>query len=129
MEFEQVIDAEVGTGTARLVAERALARETLTPLELETLRRRMDNARARGLQPHFIANFFLTAFRAVGGRIARREPDRYEISNVPAALRVRRPGASIVPVTTRYSRVTFEPAAIQPEALTRAELLCVGGIR
>ena len=121
-----MIDAEVGTGAAQLVAERALARETLTPLEVETLRRQMDEARARRLQPHFIANFFLTAFRALGGRIAKRETDRFEISNVPAALRVRRPGASIVPVATRYSRVTFEPAAIQPETMTRAELLAPG---
>ena len=74
----------------------------------------MDEARARRLQPHYIESFFRAAFSALGGRIAKRETGRFEITNVPAALQVAT-GASIVPIATRYRRVTFEPAAIQPE--------------
>nr|WP_255450208.1 helicase-related protein [Skermania sp. ID1734] len=126
-EFDRIIDAEVGAGLQELTRERALARETLSPLEVDRMRRQMDEARARRLQPHFIENFFVTAFQSVGGRISPREKDRFEITNVPAALRVRRrPGGSIVPVTTRYERVTFEPSAIERPGAVRAELLAPG---
>ena len=55
-----------------------------------------------------------------------REKDRYQISNVPGALRhrpVRREHAGR-PVVTSYERVTFEPAAVSGSK--RAELLAPG---
>ncbi|BCO37716.1 helicase [Mycobacterium heckeshornense] len=125
-EFDRVIDAEIGSGLKELAQERALARETLTPIEVDQIRRRMDEARGQRLQPHFIENFFLTAFAHLGGRMSRRETDRFEITHVPAPLRVRRRAGSLVPVTLRYERVTFEPAAIEPAGAARAELLAPG---
>ncbi|BCQ10584.1 RNA polymerase-associated protein RapA [Mycobacterium heckeshornense] len=125
-EFDRVIDAEIGSGLKELAQERALARETLTPIEVDQIRRRMDEARGQRLQPHFIENFFLTAFAHLGGRMSRRETDRFEITHVPAPLRVRRRSGSLVPVTLRYERVTFEPAAIEPAGAARAELLAPG---
>ena len=47
----------------------------------------MEEAEARKLQPHFIRSFFLEAFRLLGGQITKREPGRYEITNVPAEIR------------------------------------------
>lgn len=126
-EFDRVIDAEIGSGLKELAQERALARETLTPIEVDQIRRRMDEARGRRLQPHFIENFFLTAFAHLGGRMSRRETDRFEITHVPAPLRVRRRRTgSLIPVTVRYERVTFEPAAIERAGSARAELLAPG---
>ncbi|WP_341257548.1 helicase-related protein [Gordonia malaquae] len=131
-EIERVVDAEVAAGCETLVSERALAKETLDPLELARLRREMDEATARRLQPHYIEQFFTRAFATFGGRLAKRERARFQISNVPASLRnrsVRREHAWR-PVTRSYERVTFEPAAVSTvagqSAPVRAELLAPG---
>ncbi|WP_024794483.1 helicase-related protein [Tomitella biformata] len=124
-ELEAVVDAEVAHGLEDLLAERALARESLDPHELARMRREMDEAHARRLQPHYIELFFREAFTRLGGRISPRERQRFEISNVPAALRNRqRPGA-FQPLTTKYQRVTFEPSSVDSGA-ARAELLAPG---
>ena len=123
-ELFTVIDAQVSRGLEDLLGEGALAREALAPHEVERLRRRMDDARAKRLQPHYVELFFAEAFSRLGGRLARREAGRHEISNVPAAVRSRqRPGA-MMPLATSYARVTFEPDRV--EGARRAELLAPG---
>jgi hypothetical protein len=82
--LHQVIDAEVGAGLDRLIEERALHQQVLAEAEVEELRLRMEEARARRLQPHYVRAFFLEAFRLLGGRIAEREAGRYEVTHVPA---------------------------------------------
>ncbi|KAA1431311.1 helicase-related protein [Mycolicibacter arupensis] len=126
-ELNRVVDAEVAKGCHDLIAERALAKESLSAQQLDEMRRRMDDARARRLQPHFVEGFFTDAFKRLGGRLAKREKDRFEISNVPATIRHRqRPGATI-PIATRYERVTFEPTAVEgTDDGRRAELLAPG---
>lgn len=125
-ELERVVDAEIAKGTEDLLRERALARESLTPHQLNLLRRQMDEARARRLQPYYIELFFRDAFKRFGGRMSRREQGRYEITNVPATIRMRqRPGA-ILPIATRYERTTFEPDCVDADDARRAELLAPG---
>ncbi|MCF8569707.1 DUF3883 domain-containing protein [Gordonia sp. HY002] len=126
-EIERVVDTEVAAGCEALVSERALARETLEPLELDRLRRQMDEATARRLQPHYIEQFFASAFATFGGRLIKREKNRFQISNVPASLRNRpaRREHAWRPVTRSYERVTFEPTAVS-SAATRADLLAPG---
>ena len=111
-ERDRVIDAEVAVGCKELVRERALARESLDPLDVERLRRQMDEARARKLQPYFISGFFRGAFTQFGGRIAQRESGRFQISHVPAALRQRQQPGTHQPLASSYERVTFDPALI-----------------
>ena len=82
----------------------------------------MDEARARRLQPHYIELAFKAAFTRLGGRIARREQGRYEIANVPAHIRASKHG----PIATKYDRVTFDLAHVQPDGLARADLLAPG---
>ncbi|EGD53942.1 helicase-related protein [Gordonia neofelifaecis] len=126
-EIERIVDAEVASGCDTLITERALARETLDPIEMDRLRRAMDEATARRLQPHYIAQFFADAFATYGGRLAKRERHRFQITNVPAPLRhrdIRREHAGR-PVTRSYERVTFEPAAVSSGPV-RAELLAPG---
>lgn len=124
-EMFQVVDAQVSDGLTELLIERALAQEALDPHELARLRREMDEAAARRLQPHYVELFFRDAFARLGGRMSRREVGRHEISNVPATLRARqRPGAR-TPLTTRYERVTFEPGRVEGVG-KRAELLAPG---
>ncbi len=66
----------------------------------------MDEARARRLQPHYIELAFKAAFARLGGRIVRREKGRYEIANVPAAVRAGGRG----PIASRLGTCRFEMA-------------------
>ncbi|GAA5165866.1 helicase-related protein [Ornithinimicrobium tianjinense] len=118
--MQEVIDAGVSEGLNELMNE-ALAREILSPEELAHLRRRMDEARARRLQPHYIEMAFRAGFERLGGRMARREKNRYEISRVPAELRTRRAA-----IASRYLRVTFDIASIDHPSSERADLLAPG---
>jgi superfamily II DNA or RNA helicase len=120
--MDHVIDERVSEGLKELMEERALAKESFGEADVAALRRAMEEARARRLQPHFIQDAFVTAFRRHGGRISRRETGRFEISNVPANIR----SATRGPVATRYDRVTFEIERIEGEGLSRAELLAPG---
>ncbi|MFT3662567.1 MAG: helicase-related protein [Gordonia sp. (in: high G+C Gram-positive bacteria)] len=126
VDIERVVNAEIAEGCKTLVDERALARETLSRTQLDRLRREMDEANARRLQPHYIERFFRAAFDEVGGRLSRRERGRFQISNVPAVLRSRdtRKTHAGRPVTRAYERVTFDPAAVAGPI--RADLLAPG---
>ncbi|MEL4506017.1 helicase-related protein [Luteococcus sp. H138] len=117
----QVIKADVGDGLKELLDERALAANPLTD-GLDELRRAMDEARARRLQPHYIQQAFTAAFTRLGGKLTRREHGRYEIRHVPASLRTNLDR----PIASRYERVCFDLAHIQPDGLTRAELIAPG---
>ncbi|GAA0739586.1 DUF3883 domain-containing protein [Dactylosporangium roseum] len=121
--MEQVIDDSVAHGLKELLEERALAHDTIADADLVQMRRDMEEARARRLQPHYIEWAFRHAFQRLGGRIARRERGRYEISQIPAAVRaVTKHG----PVASRYERVTFELDRIHADGKPRADLLAPG---
>jgi ERCC4-related helicase len=120
--MHQVIDDQVSEGLRELLEERALASENLAEADLALLRAAMDEARARRLQPHYIELAFRAAFTRLGGRIAKREQGRYEIAHVPAQIRASKFG----PIATKYDRVTFDLAHIQPDGQTRADLLAPG---
>ncbi len=120
--MHEVIDTSVGDGLKEILEERALASEHLAESDLLALRAEMDEARARRLQPYYIELAFKTAFSRLGGRIAKRERGRYEISNVPQHIRAAGKG----PIATRYDRVTFDLADVQPDDLARADLLAPG---
>ncbi len=92
-----------------LLEERALVRETMDPARVEDIREQMERAEARRLQPHFVRSFFLEAFRHLGGTAYQREPGRYELKHVPAAIREcdRRIGRG-TPVQRGYERICFE---------------------
>ena len=69
-----------------LLEERALAHEVMDVVRVRQIRESMERAAARRLQPHFIASFFLEAFKQLGGKYYMREPHRYEITHVPAIV-------------------------------------------
>jgi hypothetical protein len=73
--LDEVIDATVGQGLDKLIAERAAAHDVLARADLE-VRAAMDEAGTRRLQPHYVRSFFLAAFKLVGGSIAEREAGR-----------------------------------------------------
>jgi superfamily II DNA or RNA helicase len=126
--LNQVIDATVGQGLDKLIAERAAHCDLFAVTDLEKWRARMDEANARRLQPHYISAFFAEAFKVLGGRMSEREAGRYEIRHVPADIRDRdrQTGTSAAPVLAKYERVTFEKSLARPEGKLRADLLAPG---
>ena len=126
--LHQVIDKTVGEGLDKLIQERAAHAEIFAAADLEKWRARMDEAKARRLQPHYIRAFFLEAFKSLGGRIAERETGRYEIRHVPADIRDRdrQAGRAQAPVLTRYERLTFDKDLTRPEGKPKADLLAPG---
>ena len=125
--LDEVVDAAVGEKLKLVLKERALLTEMMSVTDVEEIRRQLEEAEARKLQPHYIRSFFLEAFRLLGGQISKREPGRYEITNVPAEIRNRGKtlGAGI-PIVPRYTRVTFEKTLISPPGEPKAQLLAPG---
>ncbi len=125
--LDEVIDASVGEGIDRLLAERALSAEVMTTADVAQARIRMEQARARRLQPHYVRAFFREAFTRLGGRIVERETGRHEITHVPAVLqdRDRQIGVGL-PVLRRYQRVAFERELVRAPGLPVAELIAPG---
>lgn len=120
--MHEVIDHKVADGLKELLDERALASDHLADADLATLRAAMDEARARRLQPHYIELAFKAAFTRLGGRIAKRERGRYEISNVPAQIRA----SKYQPIATKYDRVAFDLEYVHSEERSHADLLAPG---
>ncbi len=110
-----------------LLDERALADETMDVGRVQQIREEMERADARRLQPHYIASFFLEAFRQLGGTVHERESHRYEITHVPAIIRNRdRQIGTGQPVLQRYERITFEKPLISLHGKPVASFVCPG---
>ncbi len=126
--MEEVVDAEIGTQLEDVLAERALASEVLAGTGLAEIRDQMELAKARKLQPGFVAAFFTAALDHLGGRVARREADRFEVTRVPATVRSReREARAHGPVHNRYERITFDKdLVVGADDKPRAELVAPG---
>lgn len=124
----QVVDEALDRDHLRsLLEERSLARDVLDVSKVRAIREEMERAEARRLQPHFIASFFLAAFRHLGGTVMEREAGRYEVSHVPAALRGRqRLAGSRETVYPRYERITFTKERVTVPGKPLAEFVCPG---
>jgi superfamily II DNA or RNA helicase len=110
-----------------LLDERALARDSMDAARVREIREDMERAEARRLQPHFVADFFLEAFRLLGGTLRPREAGRYEVTHVPALIRNRdRLIGTGEPVLSRYERITFEKALISVPGKPLAAFVCPG---
>jgi superfamily II DNA or RNA helicase len=122
--IEQALDRE---RLKELIEERALAHETMTPEMVGVIRDDMERAEARKLQPHFIASFFVEAFKLLGGTVKEREPKRFEINHVPAVIRNRDRiiGTGAV-VLNKYERICFEKELINQSGKPMAAFVCPG---
>ena len=110
-----------------LLEERALAHDVMDASRVMKIRQDMERAAARRLQPHFIRSFFLEAFRQLGGTIKEREPKRYEIQHVPAAIRQRNKLiGSMDPVLDKYERICFDKELINLSGKAIAAFVCPG---
>jgi superfamily II DNA or RNA helicase len=123
-----VVDSALDRRRLReLIEGRALAGDAMDVTRVREIRADMERADARRLQPHFIATFFLEAFRLLGGTIHEREPHRYEIKHVPAVIRNRdRAIGRGEPVQARYERVAFEKGLLSVPGKPPAAFVCPG---
>ncbi len=111
----------------KLLEERALVRDSMDARVVQQVRQDMERAEARRLQPHFIASFFMEAFKMLGGTMREREPKRYEITHVPGAIRNRdRAIGTREPVLAKYERMTFEKDLISVTGKPVAAFVCPG---
>ncbi|TGG96685.1 MAG: DEAD/DEAH box helicase [Aphanocapsa feldmannii 277cV] len=85
-------------------------------------RQEMERAMARRIHPHYVQDFFIAAFRRLGGKVHPREKGRYEISHVPPLLLDRNQQIGLgLPLQPRYERICFERELCflrSPQALT-----------
>ena len=110
-----------------LFEERALAHDAIDSSRVCRIREDMERAEARRLQPHYIQSYFLEAFKRLGGVAKKREPERYEITRMPAAVKNRDRLIGIgAPVQDRYERITFEKALVAPPGQPLAAFVCPG---
>ena len=129
--MDEVIEADIGPTMEAVLKERALIAGLADPAANDKIRRDMEIARARKLQPWFVESFFTETLKLYRGRITSREPGRFEITRVPSAVRAAA-DPRFGPVQERYQRVTFDKAHIQPHRpgdaapAVRAELISPG---
>ena len=108
-----------------LLAQRALVRQGMDAATVEQLRQQMERAMARRIHPHYVHDFFIEAFRRLGGKLNPREKGRYEITYVPPLLLDRNQQIGVgVPVQGRYERICFEKEHVADSP--RAELVSPG---
>ena len=110
-----------------LLEEHVLVHDIMDASRVRRIREDMERAEARRLQPHYIESFFVQAFTRLGGIMRQREPQRYELTHVPAIIRNRDRIIGIrEPVLPRYERATFEKALIAPPGQPLAAFICPG---
>jgi SNF2 family DNA or RNA helicase len=108
-----------------LLAQRALVRQGMDTGNVEKLRQQMERAMARRIHPHYVHDFFIEAFKRLGGKVNPREKGRYEITYVPPLLMDRNQQIGIgLPVQPRYERICFEKEHVSDSP--RAELVSPG---
>jgi superfamily II DNA or RNA helicase len=109
----------------QLLNERALVQQGMDIHKVELLRQQMERAMARRIHPHYVHDFFIEAFRRIGGKVFEREKGRYEITYVPPLLLDRNQQIGFgVPVQARYERICFEKDHVADTP--RAELVSPG---
>lgn len=125
--FKAVDNAAEREHLRELIEGRALTHDSMDVSRVRAIREEMERAEARRLQPHFIASFFMEAFRLLGGAIHEREPKRYEIKHVPAVIRNRdREIGRSSPVLQRYERIAFDKNLISISGKPMAAFVCPG---
>jgi len=110
-----------------ILAERALTEDVMNSAMVMRIKEDMERMEARKLQPFFIESFFLAAFKALNGRIYKREVGRYEITRVPFDIRNRDMQIGFgEPVLSRYERICFDKDAANIQGQVPAAFISPG---
>ncbi|MGH3297408.1 MAG: helicase-related protein, partial [Trebonia sp.] len=125
--LNQVLDETVGDALREVVHQRALVSDLMTAEDVEHIREQVERAKARRLQPYFVQSFFIEAFALLGGEVREREPDRFEITKVPAEFRQRdRLIGTGATVPRRYERITFDRGLVIVDGRPRTQYVAPG---
>lgn len=124
----EVVDHSLDRETLqRLLDEHTLTEDTMDVHRVMAIREDMERMEAHKLQPHFIESFFVEAYQSVGGKIRSREKGRYEITNVPFAVRNRDMQIGFgEPVLGRYERICFDKSCCNIQGMPQAALIAPG---
>ena len=125
---DEVLETEFVQRAKQLLDEQALAPDVLDDTGISSIRRQMEQALARKLAPGFIEAFTAAALDHFGGRIAAREPGRFEVTRVPAVVRSHQREVAVgAPIQSVYERVTFNKDSVTlDDHSLRAELVVPG---
>ncbi|HAU0909275.1 TPA: DUF3883 domain-containing protein [Legionella pneumophila] len=124
--MNEVIDSALDSEHLKEILRRnALVEQHMGLEELYAVKAEMEKAEARKLQPYFIRAFFTEAFQILGGEMRNREPGRFEIRHVPAAIRERDRiiGETRTPVLRKYERICFEKNHVRQQGKPMAEMI------
>lgn len=110
----------------KLIEDYALTNDVLGASDVIEVKEEMERAEARKLEPHFISSFFITAIKRLGGRAARREQGRYEITRVPAQVIAEGERLGLPSIGRSYERVAFERDVVAIPDAPVAELVVPG---
>lgn len=127
--LNQVVDNSVNADAlGKLLDEYALTTDVMDIHQVMRIREDMERMEARKLEPHFIEAFFLEAMRKLGGRVAEREPGRYQVMEVPFSVRTQDARIGVPdPVLRSYERICFEKErCAAPAGGVPADLVCPG---
>jgi superfamily II DNA or RNA helicase len=121
------VDDAIGENVGRLIAELALDVTMLDHARVAQIRRDMEDAYARRLQPHYVRRFFGHAFERFGGKTIEHEQNRFEVTRVPLELRSRGRLMGIgEPLQHNYHRICFDKSNIDVPGAPLASLVCPG---
>ena len=127
--LDEVIDGALDSEHLKEILRRnALVEQHMSLEDLYAVKEEMEKAEARKLQPYFIRAFFTEAFQNLSGEMRPREPGRFEVRHVPAAIRERDRiiGESRTPVLKKYERICFEKDVVRVRGKAMANLIHPG---
>jgi superfamily II DNA or RNA helicase len=117
--LEQVIEERVNRQHLQeLLEKRSLNQDSIDLSKLRQIHDDIERAEACQLQPYLVTDFFLEAFRRLGGKVKQEESGRYEVTSIPVNIRNQLPEL--------YRRICFEKEKIYLRGQPNAEFICPG---
>lgn len=123
--MNSVIDHDIGNQLKSVLDERKLVGAEWDDTSNKEIKELMELSRARKLQPWFVHAFFKAALEKYGGRMSRREKDRFQISYMPSSIRGQEYDG-IGTIQKEYERVTFDKRHIHLDDKRPALLISPG---
>jgi len=117
--LEQAIEEKLNLKHLQNILEkRSLYHNLMDTSKLRQIYENLERSEVHKLQPHFIVEFFVAAFRWLDGNIQEGESGRYEVTFIPVSLRHRLPKL--------YRHICFEKAQAHLRGKPSAEFIYPG---
>lgn len=110
----------------KMIDERALSKDFLTPEKVYEVKEEMERMNARRLQPYYIKSFFRAAMDLAGGSYHPRENGRFEVKRVPNKVIEAYELVYNRSVLKAYERICFDRSEINIPGKPDADLIAPG---